>query len=87
MMDMHLMELAEMEINEILSAVEFRIKRDGMVVAGTTGLGSLVAIARYAAQYAEDGPIIVQFKNGKGRWKTYMKMSKGIEDKGDVREF
>ena len=86
-MDMHLMESAEMEINEILSAVEFRIKQDGMVVAGATGLGSIVAISRYAAQYAEDGPVIVQFKNGKGRWKTYMKMSKGIDDLGDVREF
>ena len=86
-MDKHLMELANMEINEILSAVEFRIKQDGMVVAGTTGLGSLVAIARYASQYAEDGPVVVQFKNGKGRWKTYMQMSKGVEDLGDVREF
>lgn len=87
MMDKELVELAEMEVNELLSKVEFRIKQDGMVVAAASGLGSFTAISHYAAQYAEDGPVIVQFKNGKGRWKTYMKMSKGVDDLGDVRAF
>lgn len=77
-MDKEMVELAEMEVNELLAKVEFRIKQDGMVVAGSSGLGSFTAISHYASQYVEDGPIVVEFKNGKGRWKTYMHISKSI---------
>ena len=87
MMDKELVELADMEVNELLSKVEFRIKQDGTVVASASGLGSFTAISHYATQYVEEGPVVVEFKDGKGRWKTYMKMSKGVDDLGDFREF
>ena len=77
-MDKELVDIAHMEVNELLANVDFRIKQDGMVVAGTSGLGSFSAISRYAMQYVEDGPIVVEFKNQKGRWKTYMHMQKTI---------
>lgn len=86
MMDKELAELANMEVNELLAKVEFRIKQAGMVVAGASGLGSFTAISHYASQYVEDGPIAVEFKNGKGRWKTYMRISKSIEP-GELHEF
>lgn len=49
---------------------EFRIQQDGMVVAGASGPAwrAVEEIMRYAKQYAEDGPIVIEERvNGKWR--------------------
>jgi hypothetical protein len=47
--------------------MEYRIIQDGLPVAWAT---SLTEIAHYAAVYALDGPVVVQERPDKGRWRT-----------------
>ena len=55
---------------------EYRIKQSGVVIAGST---RDVEILRYAHQYAEDGTVHVQVKDGK-RWKDLCTIRKGQTD-------
>ena len=67
-------------VMDIPEGFSFRIKQDDMIVASTSGTKALAEIMRYAHQYVEDGPIEIQCKQYKGRWKSYMHMSRPIAD-------
>jgi hypothetical protein len=52
--------------------MEYRIKQDGMTVAGAT---SEVLIWQYAAIYRQDGPLTIQAKENGKRWKVIARVS------------
>lgn len=55
---------------------EFRLKVDGMVVAGAAGPTAEAQIMHYALVYSQDGPVTVQ-ELSNGRWRNFLKMRRG----------
>jgi hypothetical protein len=55
--------------------LHWRIKQGGIVVCGGSGPKdrALIEMGRYAAQYAEEGPIErIETRTDKGRWKRHI---------------
>lgn len=50
--------------------IRFRIRQNGMTVAGTDGPNAELEIMRYAGQYRADGEVTIQH-NAEGYWKRY----------------
>ena len=48
----------------------FRIRQDGLTVAGAEGPNAEAAILHYASQYREDGELTIQH-NANGHWKRW----------------
>lgn len=53
---------------------EYRIVQGGQVVAGASGEEAWREIKHYAAQYADEGPLVVQEKDGV-RWKDRVRVN------------
>lgn len=53
---------------------EYRIIQGGQVVAGASGADAWREIKHYAAQYADEGPLVVQEKYG-ARWKDRVRLN------------
>lgn len=50
--------------------IRFRIRQNGMTVAGAEGENAETLIWQYAHQYRKDGEITIQH-NAEGHWKRY----------------
>lgn len=53
---------------------EYRIVQDGLVVAGASGETAWREIKHYAAQYAAEGPLVIQAREGT-RWRDRVKVN------------
>lgn len=50
--------------------VRYRLKQDGIPVAWADGPSAYEEIRRYAAVYGQDGPVMIESKAPKGKWKA-----------------